>query len=72
MSFWSILCVVFLRNRALLVLMCDAVAQGLIQSLCGPDSIEPAPSGDKGKNRAEKGMKEDGKQDVHHKALEVC
>ncbi|XP_027134224.1 cilia- and flagella-associated protein 46 isoform X3 [Larimichthys crocea] len=62
----------YIGNRALLVLMCDAVAQGLIQSLCGPDSIEPTPSGDKGKNRAEKGMKEDGKQDVHHKALELC
>ncbi|KAI3362965.1 hypothetical protein L3Q82_011639 [Scortum barcoo] len=43
-------------NRALFVLLCDAVARGLIQPLCGPESIEPAPPVDKGKNRAEKGM----------------
>lgn len=82
MSVWNILCVVFLRNRALFVLLCDAVARGLIQPLCGPDSIEPAPPGDKGKNRAEKGMEKAASvhgafldpstlQDVR-KALEVC
>lgn len=38
------------------MLLCDAVARGLIQPLCGPDSGEPAPTGDKVKNRAEKGM----------------
>lgn len=46
----------FLRNCALVVLLCDAVARGLIWHLCGADNIEPAPLGDKGKNRAEKGM----------------
>ncbi|KAM7385133.1 hypothetical protein PAMP_001229 [Pampus punctatissimus] len=43
-------------NRALFVLLCDAVARGFIQPLCGPDSGEPALTGDMGKNRAEKGM----------------
>uniref|UniRef100_A0A3Q4HM04 Cilia and flagella associated protein 46 n=1 Tax=Neolamprologus brichardi TaxID=32507 RepID=A0A3Q4HM04_NEOBR len=42
---------VFLRNRVLFVLLCDAVAQGLIQPLFGP-----APAEDKGKKRAEKGI----------------
>ncbi|XP_041803927.1 cilia- and flagella-associated protein 46 [Chelmon rostratus] len=69
-------------NRALFVLLCDAVARGLIQPLCGLDCIEPAPPGDKGKNRAEKGMEKSTNvhgilldpaalQDVH-KALELC
>lgn len=67
---------VFLRNRVLFVLLCDAVAQGLIQPLFGP-----APAEDKGKKRAEKGIAKAastcggfldpaGLQDVH-KALEV-
>ncbi|KAM7408201.1 hypothetical protein PAMA_002070 [Pampus argenteus] len=43
-------------NRPLFVLLCDAVARGLIQHLCGPDSGEPALTGDMGKKRAEKGM----------------
>ncbi|XP_072246405.1 cilia- and flagella-associated protein 46 [Leuresthes tenuis] len=43
-------------NRALCVLLCDAVAQGLIQPLVASDSVEPAPAGDKGKNRAERGV----------------
>uniref|UniRef100_A0A3P8Q9U3 Cilia and flagella associated protein 46 n=1 Tax=Astatotilapia calliptera TaxID=8154 RepID=A0A3P8Q9U3_ASTCA len=47
---------VFLRNRVLFVLLCDAVAQGLIQPLFGPDSVVPAPAEDKGKKRAEKGI----------------
>uniref|UniRef100_A0A3B5B3J4 Cilia and flagella associated protein 46 n=1 Tax=Stegastes partitus TaxID=144197 RepID=A0A3B5B3J4_9TELE len=69
-------------NRALFVLLCDTVAQGLIQPLSGPDSTEPAPVGEKGKNRAEKGMEKAASvhgvvsdpaalQDVR-KALEVC
>ncbi|XP_044228761.1 cilia- and flagella-associated protein 46 isoform X1 [Thunnus albacares] len=69
-------------NRALFVLLCDAVARGLIQPLCGPDSGEPAPTGDKGKNRTEKGMEKAASvqgvfldpaalQDVR-KALELC
>ncbi|XP_051232115.1 cilia- and flagella-associated protein 46 [Dicentrarchus labrax] len=69
-------------NRALFVLLCDAVARGLIQPLCGPDHIEPAPQGDKSKNRAEKGMEKAASvaggfldpaamQDVR-KALELC
>lgn len=72
---------VFLRNRVLFVLLCDAVAQGLIQPLSGPHSIVPAPAEDKGKKRAEKGIAKAastcggfldpaGLQDVH-KALEV-
>lgn len=72
---------VFLRNRVLFVLLCDAVAQGLIQPLFGPDSVVPAPAEDKGKKRAEKGIAKAastcggfldpaGLQDVH-KALEV-
>ncbi|XP_074502975.1 cilia- and flagella-associated protein 46 isoform X2 [Sebastes fasciatus] len=47
----------FTGNRALSVLLCDAVARGLIQPLCGPDSVEPAQPGDKCKNRPEKGVK---------------
>ncbi|XP_008297596.1 tetratricopeptide repeat protein 40 [Stegastes partitus] len=69
-------------NRALFVLLCDTVAQGLIQPLSGPDSTEPAPVGEKGKNRAEKGMEKAASvhgvvsdpaalQDVR-KALELC
>ncbi|XP_028983141.1 cilia- and flagella-associated protein 46 isoform X3 [Betta splendens] len=46
----------FTRNRALVVLLCDVVARGLIQPLCNTDYIEPSPQADKGKNRAEKGM----------------
>lgn len=72
---------VFLRNRVLFVLLCDAVTQGLIQPLFGPDSVVPAPAEDKGKKRAEKGIAKAastcggfldpaGLQDVH-KALEV-
>ncbi|XP_034078590.1 LOW QUALITY PROTEIN: cilia- and flagella-associated protein 46 [Gymnodraco acuticeps] len=72
----------FTRNGALFVLLCDAVARGLIQPLCGPDSIEPAPPADRSKNRPEKGMEKavSGQgvfldpvalQDVR-KALELC
>lgn len=64
------------------MLLCEAVARGLIQPLCGPDIARPAPSGDKGKNRAEKGVEKTASvhgvfldpaalQDVR-KALEVC
>ncbi|XP_044070722.1 cilia- and flagella-associated protein 46 isoform X2 [Siniperca chuatsi] len=68
-------------NRTLFVLLCAAVARGLIQPLCGPDSsAEPTLSGDK--NRAEKGMEKAASvhgvfldpaalQDVR-KALELC
>ncbi|XP_030603277.1 cilia- and flagella-associated protein 46 isoform X2 [Archocentrus centrarchus] len=72
----------YIGNRALFVLLCDAVAQGLIQPLSGPDNIVPAPAEDKGKKRAEKGIAKAasaygvfldpaGLQDVH-KALELC
>lgn len=74
------LCVVFLRTRVLFVLLCNAVARGLIQPLCGPYSI--ALPGDKSKSKAEKGMEKAASvlgfflepaalQDVR-KALEVC
>lgn len=64
------------------MLLCDAVAQGLIQPLSGADSMVPARPEDKGKKRAEKGIAKAasaygvfldpaGLQDVH-KALEVC
>ncbi|XP_029305800.1 cilia- and flagella-associated protein 46 isoform X3 [Cottoperca gobio] len=49
----------FTGNPALLVMLCDAAARGLIQPMCGPDSVEPAPLGDKGKNRPEKGIEKD-------------
>uniref|UniRef100_A0A3Q1FP01 Cilia and flagella associated protein 46 n=1 Tax=Acanthochromis polyacanthus TaxID=80966 RepID=A0A3Q1FP01_9TELE len=69
-------------NCTLFVLLCDTVAQGLIQPLSGPDSTELAPVGDKGKSRAEKGMEKAASvhgaaldpaalQDVR-KALELC
>ncbi|KAF7668645.1 hypothetical protein LDENG_00299490 [Lucifuga dentata] len=69
-------------DRSLLVLLCDAVARGLIQPLCGADSSEAAMSEDSGKNTAGKGMERTGNvqgisidpaalQDVH-KALELC
>ncbi|KAM6997214.1 cilia- and flagella-associated protein 46 [Tautogolabrus adspersus] len=44
-------------SRSLFVLLCDAVARGLIQPLHGPGSVEPAPPAEKkSKNRTEKGM----------------
>ncbi|GAA6225204.1 cilia- and flagella-associated protein 46 [Lates japonicus] len=67
-------------NRALVVLLCDAVARGLILPLCGLDSVEPTQPADKGRNRAEKGMEKpstvnfldpSAQQDVR-KALELC
>ncbi|XP_071337384.1 cilia- and flagella-associated protein 46 isoform X2 [Trachinotus anak] len=69
-------------NRALVVLLCDAVARGLIQPLCGPDIVKEAPRVDKGKSRAEKGTEKAATdhgvfldpaalQDVQ-KALELC
>ncbi|XP_059214821.1 cilia- and flagella-associated protein 46 [Centropristis striata] len=72
----------FIGSRALLVLLCDAVARGLIQPLCGPDSAESAPQGDKSRSRAEKGTEKaasvhgasldpDALQDVR-KASELC
>ncbi|XP_051816052.1 cilia- and flagella-associated protein 46 isoform X2 [Acanthochromis polyacanthus] len=72
----------FTGNCTLFVLLCDTVAQGLIQPLSGPDSTELAPVGDKGKSRAEKGMEKAASvhgaaldpaalQDVR-KALELC
>ncbi|KAM8739310.1 cilia- and flagella-associated protein 46 isoform 1-T1 [Acanthopagrus schlegelii] len=69
-------------NRVLFVLLCNAVARGLIQPLCGPDSFEIAPQQDKDKKRAEKGMEK--ATSVHgisldpaalqevRKALELC
>lgn len=61
-----------------MVLLCDAVARGLIQPLCGANYIEPPPQADQGKNRAEKGTEKAASsrgdpaalQDVY-KALEV-
>ncbi|XP_056252103.1 cilia- and flagella-associated protein 46 [Seriola aureovittata] len=71
----------FTGNRALVVLLCDAVARGLIQPLCGPESVEEALQGDKSKSRAEKGMEKAAtatvfldpaaQQDVRM-ALELC
>ncbi|XP_040906348.1 cilia- and flagella-associated protein 46 [Toxotes jaculatrix] len=66
-------------NRALVVLLCDAVARGLIQPLCEPAR---AMSGDKSKNRAESRVEKAATvhgafldpaalQDVR-KALELC
>lgn len=82
MSLWNILYVVMSRNRALVVLLCDALARGLIQPLCGEHSIEQGPPGDKAKTRPEKGIEKATNvhgvilepaawQDVY-KALEVC
>lgn len=64
------------------MLLCDAVARGLIQPISERDSAEPAPTGLKGKNRAEKrseraasthgaSVEPAALQDVY-KALEVC
>lgn len=39
------------------VLLCDAVARGLIQRLSGPDSVKPAPPEDGSKSRVEKALK---------------
>lgn len=71
-----------LRNSTLCVLLCDAVARGLIQPISERDSAEPALAGLKGKNRAEKrseraastrGASTDPAALHHvHKALEVC
>lgn len=43
-----------LRHHVLFVLLCDAVARGIIQSLTGPDQSEPALPADEGKKRARK------------------
>ncbi|XP_031140179.1 cilia- and flagella-associated protein 46 isoform X1 [Sander lucioperca] len=72
----------FTGNRALFVLLCDAVARGLIQPLCRPDSAELAPPGDKDINKPKRGMEKAAAvsgvlldpvalQDVH-KASELC
>ncbi|KAL6101538.1 cfap46 [Pungitius sinensis] len=45
----------FTGNRTLLVLLCDAVARGLIQPLCGPDGIERAPPAEKARSRQGRG-----------------
>lgn len=45
----------WLRNRTLLVLLCDAVARGLIQPQCGPDGIERAPPAEKARSRQGRG-----------------
>lgn len=70
------------RCSALRVLLCAAVARGLIQPLTGPDRVKPTPPGDKGRNRADKGTQKTpgGHEDClgpaalqdAHKALEVC
>ncbi|XP_078788201.1 cilia- and flagella-associated protein 46 isoform X5 [Oryzias latipes] len=69
-------------NSTLCVLLCDAVARGLIQPISERDSAEPALAGLKGKNRAEKrseraastrGASTDPAALHHvHKALELC
>ncbi|XP_056903879.1 cilia- and flagella-associated protein 46 isoform X4 [Takifugu flavidus] len=41
-------------HHVLFVLLCDAVARGIIQSLTGPDQSEPALPADEGKKRARK------------------
>ena len=62
------------------MLLCDAVARGLIQPLRRQDSAELAPPGDKDVNKPKKGMEKAvsgvlldpvALQDVH-KASEVC
>ncbi|XP_077960776.1 cilia- and flagella-associated protein 46 isoform X4 [Gasterosteus aculeatus] len=45
----------FTGNRTLLVLLCDAVARGLIQPQCGPDGIERAPPAEKARSRQGRG-----------------
>lgn len=46
-----------LRHHVLFVLLCDAVARGIIQSLTGPDQSEPALPADEGKKRDKKETK---------------
>ncbi|KAM3842817.1 cilia- and flagella-associated protein 46 [Diretmus argenteus] len=70
-------------DRTLLVLLCDAVARGLIHPLCGPDSSKAALAGDRAKKGTCKGVERTSSsvhgvpidsavhQDVH-KALELC
>ncbi|KAM3606725.1 uncharacterized protein V6R79_022079 [Siganus canaliculatus] len=68
-------------NRVLSVLLCDAVARGLIHPLSGPGCVRPGLPGDKSKNPAQKGMEKpvnvhdvpdpDALQDVQ-RALEMC
>ncbi|KAM6916250.1 cilia- and flagella-associated protein 46 [Xenentodon cancila] len=69
-------------NPTLCVLLCDAVARGLIQSVSERHEPDPDLTGDKGKNRADKGMEKGASvykarldhgaaQDVL-KALELC
>lgn len=52
-----------LRDCVLFVMLCNAVALGLIQPLSGPVPVEPTLPVDKGKGRAEKGTE---------KAANVC
>ncbi|XP_061818695.1 cilia- and flagella-associated protein 46 isoform X5 [Nerophis lumbriciformis] len=65
-------------NRALLVLLCDVVARGLIQHLELPDNVEQAPPQDKGKTKSEKvtavqaGMLDPDIFQKVHKARELC
>lgn len=41
-------------NRTVVVLLCNAVARGLIQPVCGAETIELTLTAEKGKNRAER------------------
>lgn len=50
----NVLVRLLLRHRVLFVLLCDAVARGIIQSLTGPDQSEPGLPADEGKKRARK------------------
>ncbi|KAG7512173.1 cilia-and flagella-associated 46 isoform X1 [Solea senegalensis] len=67
-------------NRGLDMLLCNAVARGLIEPVCGPNIVEPILPADKSKNRTEKAVEKTGHgvflnpaalQDVK-RALELC
>ncbi|XP_035982462.1 cilia- and flagella-associated protein 46 [Fundulus heteroclitus] len=68
-------------NRTLCVMLCDAVARGLIQPLSARDFTEPAPTSARAKSKAERGTEQaSGTQGVLdpaalqdvQKALELC
>lgn len=50
----NVLLHLLLRHHVLFVLLCDAVARGIIQSLTGPDQSEPDLPGVEGTKRAKK------------------
>lgn len=61
----NVLVHLFLRNPVLLVLLCDTVAQGIIQPLTGVDQSEPGLPADEGKKQVKK-------EGAVLKALQVC